>query len=548
MGRCCARGRALPSGDGAPRRWPVRRSCRRRSAAWDGRIARARPSCADGARVGRPPADRDRRRWPPRRSWCSSAVGGAGAVAAASAARRSAVDGRRSARRAGIQGEPGGGVDQRSRRVHDGAAPRPTRCRRSSPRSPTPMPIAALQTTGAGTGAGARPSRVRHRPGSPLRGGRARRTTASGRLPEAPPRPRSKITAVGTIGTTSSAPGPTRHAEPAPLELRHHAVGRGEAVGAAAGEADGVHPVDEVRGSSSVGLARAGPAAAHVDRRRPPRRAPARRWCPSASRRPVRSVVADAEAGHVGDRADAERVAPSTVRSAAGIPATLAGCRAGAGRSIASGPCSTGPTCPTRSGSAAGRRGQARRRRAGAPGVGDGDGVGGDRARHRPRPAVRRVRPGQRDLLPDQHDLQRALHPHRRRHDDRPARDAVGRHGARARSASPTRWCASATGASSARGAASSATSRSTSATTCGPATTSTSPTRTTATRTSTCPISRQSQPERPVIIGDGSWLGHGTVVLPGARIGRHVVIGAEQRGDRRDPRLLASRWARRPA
>lgn len=40
-------------------------------------------------------------------------------------------------------------------------------------------------------------------------------------------------------------------------------------------------------------------------------------------------------------------------------------------------------------------------------------------------------------------------------------------------------------------------------------------------------PISKQSQPERPVIIGEGSWLGHGTVVLPGARIGRHVVIGA---------------------
>jgi acetyltransferase-like isoleucine patch superfamily enzyme len=33
--------------------------------------------------------------------------------------------------------------------------------------------------------------------------------------------------------------------------------------------------------------------------------------------------------------------------------------------------------------------------------------------------------------------------------------------------------------------------------------------------------------PERPVSIGDGSWLGHGTVVLPGARIGRHVAVGA---------------------
>ena len=42
-----------------------------------------------------------------------------------------------------------------------------------------------------------------------------------------------------------------------------------------------------------------------------------------------------------------------------------------------------------------------------------------------------------------------------------------------------------------------------------------------------TRPISRQSQPERPVVIGDGSWLGHGTVVLPGARIGRHVAVAA---------------------
>jgi acetyltransferase-like isoleucine patch superfamily enzyme len=40
-------------------------------------------------------------------------------------------------------------------------------------------------------------------------------------------------------------------------------------------------------------------------------------------------------------------------------------------------------------------------------------------------------------------------------------------------------------------------------------------------------PISQQSMPERPVLIGEGSWLGHGTVVLPGANIGRHVVIGA---------------------
>ncbi len=40
-------------------------------------------------------------------------------------------------------------------------------------------------------------------------------------------------------------------------------------------------------------------------------------------------------------------------------------------------------------------------------------------------------------------------------------------------------------------------------------------------------PISRQVMPERPVSIGSGSWLGHGTFVLPGATIGRHVVVGA---------------------
>ena len=28
-------------------------------------------------------------------------------------------------------------------------------------------------------------------------------------------------------------------------------------------------------------------------------------------------------------------------------------------------------------------------------------------------------------------------------------------------------------------------------------------------------------------MIGDGSWLGYGTVVLPGARIGKHVTVGA---------------------
>ena len=40
-------------------------------------------------------------------------------------------------------------------------------------------------------------------------------------------------------------------------------------------------------------------------------------------------------------------------------------------------------------------------------------------------------------------------------------------------------------------------------------------------------PIGRQFAPPRPVVVGAGSWLGHGTVVLPGAHVGRHVVVGA---------------------
>lgn len=40
-------------------------------------------------------------------------------------------------------------------------------------------------------------------------------------------------------------------------------------------------------------------------------------------------------------------------------------------------------------------------------------------------------------------------------------------------------------------------------------------------------PISQQTQEERPVRIGAGSWIGAGSVILPGAQIGRHVTIGA---------------------
>jgi acetyltransferase-like isoleucine patch superfamily enzyme len=60
-------------------------------------------------------------------------------------------------------------------------------------------------------------------------------------------------------------------------------------------------------------------------------------------------------------------------------------------------------------------------------------------------------------------------------------------------------------------------------------------------------PISVQLMPERPVCIGAGSWLGHGTVVLPGATIGRHVVVGANSvvRGDLPDFCLAAGNPAK---
>ena len=40
-------------------------------------------------------------------------------------------------------------------------------------------------------------------------------------------------------------------------------------------------------------------------------------------------------------------------------------------------------------------------------------------------------------------------------------------------------------------------------------------------------PIGLQLGPHQPVVIGAGSWIGHGAIVLPGTRIGRHVVVGA---------------------
>jgi acetyltransferase-like isoleucine patch superfamily enzyme len=37
----------------------------------------------------------------------------------------------------------------------------------------------------------------------------------------------------------------------------------------------------------------------------------------------------------------------------------------------------------------------------------------------------------------------------------------------------------------------------------------------------------QQFAPSRPVTVGDGAWLGHGVIVLPGAVVGRHTIVGA---------------------
>jgi acetyltransferase-like isoleucine patch superfamily enzyme len=42
-----------------------------------------------------------------------------------------------------------------------------------------------------------------------------------------------------------------------------------------------------------------------------------------------------------------------------------------------------------------------------------------------------------------------------------------------------------------------------------------------------TTPPGVQFAQSQPVSIGDGAWLGHGTIVLPGASVGRHTIVGA---------------------
>lgn len=42
-----------------------------------------------------------------------------------------------------------------------------------------------------------------------------------------------------------------------------------------------------------------------------------------------------------------------------------------------------------------------------------------------------------------------------------------------------------------------------------------------------TLTIGEQFAPPKPVVVGAGSWLGHGSIVLPGSTIGEHVAVGA---------------------
>lgn len=60
-------------------------------------------------------------------------------------------------------------------------------------------------------------------------------------------------------------------------------------------------------------------------------------------------------------------------------------------------------------------------------------------------------------------------------------------------------------------------------------------------------PIGEQLGAHQPVTIGAGTWVGHGAVILPGARIGRNVVVaaGAVVRGEVEDFAVVAGSPAR---
>lgn len=60
-------------------------------------------------------------------------------------------------------------------------------------------------------------------------------------------------------------------------------------------------------------------------------------------------------------------------------------------------------------------------------------------------------------------------------------------------------------------------------------------------------PVGAQFGTHDPVTVGSGSWVGHGAVLLPGARLGRNVVVaaGAVVRGEVEDHAVVAGNPAR---
>nr|WP_246416383.1 acyltransferase [Nocardioides luti] len=62
-----------------------------------------------------------------------------------------------------------------------------------------------------------------------------------------------------------------------------------------------------------------------------------------------------------------------------------------------------------------------------------------------------------------------------------------------------------------------------------------------------TRPVGQQFGPHQPVSIGSGTWIGHAAVILPGAQIGRNVVVaaGAVVRGTVPDHAVVAGNPAR---
>jgi acetyltransferase-like isoleucine patch superfamily enzyme len=60
-------------------------------------------------------------------------------------------------------------------------------------------------------------------------------------------------------------------------------------------------------------------------------------------------------------------------------------------------------------------------------------------------------------------------------------------------------------------------------------------------------PIGQQFGAHQPVVIGPGTWVGHGAVILPGTRVGRNAVVaaGAVVRGEVEDHAVVAGNPAR---